>query len=65
MPNVVGRIPGEPVFAPAKGDKSEDDGSRFVVIDAASMDATPIASVALPRIPHGFHGSWIPTSVAD
>jgi carotenoid cleavage dioxygenase len=73
-----GRMPGEPVFAPAAGATSEDDGylmtfvydaetdtSRFVVIDAASMDATPVASVELPRIPHGFHGSWIPASVAD
>jgi carotenoid cleavage dioxygenase len=73
-----GRIPGEPVFAPAAGGTSEDDGylmtfvydaesdtSEFVVLDAATMDATPIASVALPRIPYGFHGSWIPASVAD
>ena len=72
-----GRMPGEPVFAPAADAKSEDDGylmtfvydaeadaSRFVVLDAASMDATPVASVELPRIPHGFHGSWIPASVA-
>jgi carotenoid cleavage dioxygenase-like enzyme len=39
-------------------------GSRFVVYDAAAMDSTPVASVDLPRIPFGFHGSWIPTSVA-
>ena len=41
------------------------DTSRFVVHDAATMDDEPIASVDLPRIPSGFHGSWIPTSVAD
>ena len=66
------------MFAPAGDGKDEDEGylmtfvydaeadaSRFVVIDAQSMDPTPIASVELPRIPHGFHGSWIPASVAD
>lgn len=72
-----GCTPGEPVFAPAAGAEAEDDGylmtfvhdarsdtSRFVVMDAASMDRTPIASIELPRIPSGFHGSWIPASVA-
>jgi len=71
-----GRSPGEPVFAPCEGGKSEDDGylmtfvydaatdsSRFVVMDAKTMDRTPVASVELPRIPSGFHGSWIPASV--
>jgi carotenoid cleavage dioxygenase len=71
-----GRAPGEPVFAPREGGKSEDDGylmtfvydaatdsSRFVVMDAKTMDRTPVASIELPRIPHGFHGSWIPASV--
>jgi carotenoid cleavage dioxygenase len=64
------------VFAPREGGKSEDDGylmtfvydaatdsSRFVVMDAKTMDRTPVASVELPRIPSGFHGSWIPASV--
>ena len=73
-----GRMPGEPVFVPAEGAKNEDDGylmtfvhdadtdtSRFVVMDAATMDATPLASIALPRIPGGFHGSWISASVAN
>ncbi|MCY4215096.1 MAG: carotenoid oxygenase family protein [Gammaproteobacteria bacterium] len=73
-----GRIGGEAVFAPAADPKSEDDGylmtfvydahqdsSRFVIMDAATMDNEPIASVELPRIPDGFHGSWIPASVAD
>ena len=66
------------MFVPAGNPKSEDDGylmtyvydagtdsSEFVIMDAASMDATPVASIALPRIPSGFHGSWIPASVAD
>ncbi len=73
-----GHTCGEPVFAPAANGKSEDDGylmtyvhdaesdtSRFVIMDAASMDTTPVASVDLPRVPNGFHGSWIPASVAD
>ena len=73
-----GRMPGEPVFVPAEGGKHEDDGylmtfvydassntSEFVVMDAATMSDTPIASVDLPRIPHGFHGSWVAASVAN
>ena len=74
----AGCLGGEPVFVPSKNSGNEDDGylmtyvydakedaSRFVVMDAASMDSSPIASVELPRIPNGFHGSWIPTSVAN
>jgi carotenoid cleavage dioxygenase-like enzyme len=34
-----------------------------VVLDAKTMDDTPIGSVDLPRIPFGFHGSWIDSSV--
>jgi carotenoid cleavage dioxygenase len=73
-----GRVPGEPVFVPAEGATAEDDGylmtyvydaasdtSSLVVLDAATMDTSPIASVELPRIPHGFHGRWIPASTAD
>jgi carotenoid cleavage dioxygenase len=73
-----GHLPGEPVFVPAEGARAEDDGylmtfvydaptdtSRFVVFDAATMDPTPIGSVELPRIPFGFHGSWVPATVAD
>ena len=73
-----GCSPGEPVFAPAAGGTNEDDGylmtfvhdaasdtSRFVVLDARTMDKAPIASIELPRIPSGFHGSWIPASVAN
>lgn len=73
-----GRVGGEPVFAPAAGAAHEDDGylmtfvydasrnaSEFVIHDAASMDSEPLARVLLPRIPSGFHGSWVPSSVAD
>jgi carotenoid cleavage dioxygenase len=72
-----GHTCGEPVFAPAADAKAEDDGylmtyvydsdtdaSRFVIMDAATMDDTPVASIELPRVPNGFHGSWIPSSVA-
>ncbi len=73
-----GSTPGEPVFAPAANARNEDDGylmtyvhdagtdtSRYMIFDAASMDSEPMASIELPRIPSGFHGSWIPASVAD
>ena len=73
-----GRSPGEPVFVPAANGKNEDDGylmtyvhdaatntSRFVVLDARTMDSEPVASIELPRVPSGFHGSWIPASVAN
>ncbi len=74
----AGCIGGEPVFVPSQACQNEDDGylmtyvydakvdsSRFVIMDAATMDNSPIASIELPRIPNGFHGSWIPTSVAS
>ena len=73
----AGRMPGEPVFVPAASGAAEDDGylmtyiydaasnaSEFVIFDAASMNTEPIASVQLPRVPSGFHGSWVPSSVA-
>ena len=69
-----GRMPGEVVFVPAGSAAAEDDGylmtyvydaasdsSSFVVFDAATMDPEPVGRVPLPRIPFGFHGSWIPT----
>ena len=73
-----GRVGGEPVFAPAAGAKNEDDGylmtfvydaaknsSEYVVFDAVTMSSEPLARVELPRVPSGFHGSWVPASVAD
>ncbi|NKC00627.1 MAG: dioxygenase [Pseudomonadales bacterium] len=73
-----GCVGGEPVFVPSADPQNEDDGylmtylydadadsSRFVIMDAASMDNTPVASVDLPRVPNGFHGSWVDASVAD
>jgi carotenoid cleavage dioxygenase len=70
----AGRNPGEPVFVPAAGaDPDSDEGfvmtyvhdegsgrSEFVVLDASSFEAKPLARVPLPqRVPYGFHGSWI------
>jgi carotenoid cleavage dioxygenase-like enzyme len=66
------------VFVAAGGSLAEDDGylmtyvydansdsSDFVVLDAATMSSDPVATVHLPRIPFGFHGNWVPASVAD
>ena len=69
-----GGVPGEAVFAPAVGYVDElagwyltyvydptTDGSDLVIIDASDFDAEPVARIRLPRrVPHGFHGNWIP-----
>jgi carotenoid cleavage dioxygenase len=73
-----GRLPGEAVFVPAAGGSVEDDGflmtyvfdaatdtSEFLIFDASSMSAEPVAAVHLPRVPFGFHGNWVAASVAD
>jgi len=73
-----GRVSGEAVFAPAAGATAEDDGylitfvydaasdtSEYVIFDAKTMSADPIATVHLPRVPSGFHGSWVPANVAN
>ena len=63
---------GEVVFVPNGDDAAEDDGvlmgyafdsdkgtSALVVLDAATLD--DVARIDLPvRIPHGFHGNWVP-----
>ena len=70
------RIAGEAVFIPrnGRGGDREDDGylaifafdpvnrsSDLVLLDAAHIDADPVAVVRLPqRVPQGLHGSWIP-----
>ena len=68
------RIAGEAVFIPRNHRAGEDDGylaifafdpvdrtSDFVLLDAARIDADPVAVVRLPqRVPQGLHGSWIP-----
>jgi carotenoid cleavage dioxygenase-like enzyme len=66
--------PGEAVFAPAVGESDElagwylsyvydpvNESSDLVVIDASDFEGEPVARVRLPRrVPHGFHGNWIP-----
>ncbi|MGH3556752.1 MAG: carotenoid oxygenase family protein [Mycobacterium sp.] len=66
--------PGEAVFAPASGRSDElagwyltyvydpeRNGSDLVIIDASDFEGGPVARVRLPRrVPHGFHGNWIP-----
>jgi carotenoid cleavage dioxygenase len=73
-----GRVSGEAVFAPAAGGTAEDDGylmtfiydapsdtSEYVIFDAKTMSADPIATVQLPRVPFGFHGSWVPSNIVN
>ena len=67
------RLAGEAAFVPRPGGTAEDDGwlamfvfdpatatSDFVLLDAARVDAPPVAVVRLPqRVPQGLHGSWL------
>lgn len=69
----AGREPGEFVFVPSTPDAAEDDGvvmgfvydrvanrSDLVLLDAATLET--VGAVHLPaRVPHGFHGNWVPT----
>ena len=73
-----GRTPDELVFVPAGTDAAEDEGylvgyvydrsrdtSEFVILDATDLAQPAVAVVELPRrVPHGFHGSWIPDGEA-
>ena len=68
-----GREPGEFVFVPSSTDAAEDDGvamgfvydrstdrSDLVLLDAQTLET--VATVHLPvRVPHGFHGNWVPS----
>ncbi|HET6734913.1 carotenoid oxygenase family protein [Mycobacterium sp.] len=68
-----GREPGEFVFVPSTADAAEDDGvamgfvydrsadrSDLVLLDGQTLET--VATVHLPaRVPHGFHGNWVPT----
>ncbi|WP_200900692.1 carotenoid oxygenase family protein [Mycolicibacter heraklionensis] len=72
--NGMAGAPDEAVFAPAPGQTDESAGwyltyvyspvrecSELVILSASEFDAEPVARVRLPRrVPHGFHGSWIP-----
>jgi carotenoid cleavage dioxygenase-like enzyme len=66
------KIAGEATFIP-RGTNGEDDGylavyafdpenqtSDLVLLDAAHIDADPVAVIRLPqRVPQGLHGNWI------
>jgi carotenoid cleavage dioxygenase len=68
-----GRQTGEFVFEPRTPGAAEDDGvlmgfvydaaterSDLMILDAASLET--VAAIHLPdRVPHGFHGNWIPS----
>ena len=69
----AGREPGEFVFVPSAPDAPEDHGvvmgfvydrstdcSDLVLLDGQTLETA--ASVHLPaRVPHGFHGNWVPS----
>ena len=69
-----GSFVGEPIFVPKTPNAEEGDGyllsivyrgpehrSDLVVFDAQEVDSGPRARARLDlRVPHGFHGNWIP-----
>ncbi len=71
------RSAGEPVFVRAADGGGEDEGwvlsvvydatrdaSDLVILDGTSFAGPPVATVELPvRVPFGFHGSWLPSTV--
>jgi carotenoid cleavage dioxygenase len=71
----AGSIGGEPVYAPDPDRDGELDGwvlqlvqdrerkaTDLCILDAAQVEAGPVARVHLPRtVPNGFHGSWLPS----
>jgi carotenoid cleavage dioxygenase len=70
---VSGASAGDFVLVPRADDAAEDDGvlmgfvhrpatdtSDLVLLDAGSLET--VAEVHLPvRVPHGFHGNWVPS----
>jgi carotenoid cleavage dioxygenase len=74
----AGRSTMEAVFVPRSDDSAEDDGwvmsvvhdettdrGELVILDARDISADPVARVLLPaRVPYGFHGNWVPTTLA-
>ena len=68
----AGRHGAEPVFVPRQGATAEDDGyiltfvydeasnaSELLIVDARDLARGPLARVKVPRVPYGFHGSWV------
>lgn len=75
----AGQHPGEFVFVADPARTADEDGgwllglvhddaadrTRLTVLDAQAFAADPVAEVVLPRrVPYGFHGNWVPDSVA-
>ena len=70
-----GKFGAEPVFVPAEGAQSEDEGyllslvynqetdkSDLIILNAKDPKSGPLATVHLPqRVPFGFHGEWVNT----
>ena len=68
-----GKFGAEPVFVPAEGAQSEDEGyllslvynqetdnSDLIILNAKEPKSGPLATVYLPqRVPFGFHGEWV------
>ena len=68
-----GKFGAEPVFVPAEGAQSEDEGyllslvynketdnSDLIILNAKEPESGPLATVHLPqRVPFGFHGEWV------
>ena len=68
-----GKFGAEPVFVPAEGALSEDEGyllslvynqetdnSDLIILNAKEPKSGPLATVHLPqRVPFGFHGEWV------
>ena len=68
-----GHEPGEFVFVPSSPDAAEDEGvamgfvydrandrSDLVLLDAQTLET--VGAVHIPaRVPHGFHGNWVPS----
>jgi carotenoid cleavage dioxygenase-like enzyme len=69
----TGAFIGEPIFVPSPERTDEgyvlviaSDGlsarTQLVVLDAAKLDAGPVAQVPLPLLPIAFHGTWDPAT---
>ncbi len=68
----VSRQSGEAVFVPAGEGEGDGwlltfvydrgaDATDLVILDATAVGAGPVAEVRMPRrVPHGFHGTWVP-----
>lgn len=68
----AGREPGEFVFVPSTPDANEDQGvamgfvynhatdrSDLVMLDAETLETVGVVHLPV-RVPHGFHGNWVP-----